>query len=254
MQESAAELEKRGIGLAAISYDSPAVLKGFADTRGITFPLLSDEGSATIKRYGLLNTGATGKAAGIPHPGTFVLDARGLVTARSFEAAYQERTSAASLLGTVNGRGGSKTETAHATISAVVSDAQVAPGTRIALFVDIAPKPKMHVYAPGQPEVIPVSLQLVEDDVKAHTPQFPAPEKYFFRPLNETQLVYSKPFRITQHATVALTPAVRQRARSAGATLRINGTVQYQACDDAICYTPVTVPLSWTIGLRDLVR
>jgi hypothetical protein len=27
----------------------------------------------------------------------------------------------------------------------------------------------------------------------------------------------------------------------------------YQACDDRLCYDPVTLPLSWTIGLKPLV-
>jgi hypothetical protein len=256
LQDAAADLEARGIGLAAISYDSPSTLKAFADARAITFPLLSDAGSATITQYGLLNRGATGRAAGIPHPGTFVLDARGTVTARSFESAYQERASAAALLGAATAIAGGrpKTETAHLFLSTSASNARVAPGTRIALYVDVAPKPKMHVYAPEQPDTIPVSLALDAADVKVHAPRFPPPEKYFFKPLNETQLVYSKPFRIVQEVTVALTPAVRERARADGATLTVAGTLQYQACDDAICYTPVTVPVSWTVGLRGLER
>ena len=256
MHEAAADLEKRGIGLAAISYDAPSTLKAFAAARGITFPLLSDAGSATIRRYQILNTEATGKGAGIPYPGTFVLDARGVVTARSFEAAYQERASPASILDSASGpaRGDAKTETAHLFVSATASDRRVAPGTRIALFVDIAPKPKMHVYAPGQPDVIPVSLKLDARDVRPHAAQFPRPERYFFQPLDETQLVYSKPFRIVQHVTVSLSPALHERARADGATLTITGAVQYQACDDAICYTPVTVPVTWTIGLRGMER
>jgi peroxiredoxin len=36
----------RGIQIAAITYDSPAVLKHFAERRGITYPLLSDEARA----------------------------------------------------------------------------------------------------------------------------------------------------------------------------------------------------------------
>jgi hypothetical protein len=256
LQDAAADLEARGIGLAAISYDSPSTLKAFADARAITFPLLSDAGSATITQYGLLNRGATGRAAGIPHPGTFVLDARGTVTARSFESAYQERASAAAIVGAAapNGRSGARTETAHVAVGTSASNTRVAPGTRIALYVDVAPRPKMHVYAPEQPEMIPVSLSLHAADVKIHPPRFPAPETYFFKPLNETQLVYSKPFRIVQEVTVALTPAVRERARADGATLTITGTLQYQACDDAICYAPVTVPVAWTLGLRPLER
>jgi peroxiredoxin len=45
----------RGIQIAAITYDSPAVLKHFAERRGITYPLLSDEGSRVIRAFGILN-------------------------------------------------------------------------------------------------------------------------------------------------------------------------------------------------------
>jgi AhpC/TSA family/Disulphide bond corrector protein DsbC len=252
LQASAPDLKKRGIGLAAISYDPPATLKTFADARGITFPLLSDAGSATIKRYNLLNVEATGRTAGIPYPGTFILNARGIVTSRSFEPSYQERVSASSLLGV--GQGTAKTETAHLVVTTASSDARVAPGTRLSLFVDIAPKSKMHVYAPEQKDVIPVSLQIDAGEVKAHAPVFPKPEKYFFKPLKETQLVYSKPFRLVQDITVALTPAIRERARSESSTIAVAGTLQYQACDDSICYMPVTVPLTWTLALTPLSR
>jgi peroxiredoxin len=40
--------------LATISYDSQQILADFTKRHGITFPLLSDVGSATIKRYGIL--------------------------------------------------------------------------------------------------------------------------------------------------------------------------------------------------------
>jgi hypothetical protein len=254
LQESVADLNARGLGLAAISYDAPAILKAFAGARAITFPLLSDVGSATIKRYNLLNLEATGPAAGVPYPGTFVLNARGVVTSRSFEAAYQERTSAAGILalGTAPGSGGGTTETAHLFVAAGASDARVAPGTRLALVVDVTPKPKMHVYAPEQKDVIPVSLTLDPGEFTPHPAQFPRPQKYVFKPLDETQLVFSTPFRIVQDITIALTPAVRERARASG-SITVTGTLRYQACDDAICYMPQSVPVTWTIGLKPLV-
>src|SRR5262245_60466543 len=49
-------LRKDGLGLAGISYDSQEILAAFSQQHGITFPLLSDVGSETIKRYGILNT------------------------------------------------------------------------------------------------------------------------------------------------------------------------------------------------------
>jgi hypothetical protein len=256
LQETLPELKQRGLGLAAISYDAPDVLKAFADARGITFPLLSDKGSATIRRYNLLNTEAEGPAAGVPYPGTFVLDAKGIVVSRSFEERYTERASAASLLAQV-GRlpnSAAPAETKHLSLTTAASDTRVAPGTRLSLIVDITPKPKMHVYSPEQKDFIPVSLKLEPGEFTAHPVVFPRPEKYFFKPLNETHLVFSRAFRLVQDVTMALTPALRERARQAGATVTIAGTLEYQACDDTICYLPERVPVSWTIGLRALER
>src|SRR5216683_1747034 len=56
LETRVADLVKSGIGLAAVSYDPVPVLADFSKRRGITFPLLSDAGSETIKRYGVLNT------------------------------------------------------------------------------------------------------------------------------------------------------------------------------------------------------
>jgi hypothetical protein len=94
------DIRKQGLGLIAISYDSPETLKKFADSRGISFPLISDSGSAIIKRYGILNEQQEPgtRSYGIPHPGTFIVDRNGVVTARFFEDAYQERYTAAAIL------------------------------------------------------------------------------------------------------------------------------------------------------------
>ena len=50
------ELRGQGLGVAAISYDSEAVLADFSQRRGITFPLLSDDDSSVIEAFGILNT------------------------------------------------------------------------------------------------------------------------------------------------------------------------------------------------------
>ena len=48
LQERYGDIKRRGLGLVAISYDSVDTLKKFADSRGISFPLISDDGSAII--------------------------------------------------------------------------------------------------------------------------------------------------------------------------------------------------------------
>jgi peroxiredoxin len=116
-------LRKDGLGLVGISYDSQEILAAFSEQHGITFPLLSDVGSATIKRYGILNTvaeegigpnrndpdviaqvkmyvsanGATERTRGIPFPGTFIVDRGGRVKARFFEDSYTVRNTVSNI-------------------------------------------------------------------------------------------------------------------------------------------------------------
>jgi len=127
----------------------------------------------------------------------------------------------------------------------------VAPGGRVSLVVEITPKEKMHVYAPGQPDVIPVSLTLTPGEAAAARPvQFPQPEKREFKELGETHLVYSRPFRIVQDVTIPASRSLSKRAVSAEASLTVKGVLKYQACDETICYAPVTVPITWTVALQ----
>jgi peroxiredoxin len=90
-----ADLEKieKDTQVIAISYDSVEVLGKFADKRKITFPLLSDSGSKTIRAYGLLNKEAKGKAEGIPYPGTILIDKEGVIRAKLFLEGYKDRHS-----------------------------------------------------------------------------------------------------------------------------------------------------------------
>ncbi len=146
-------------------------------------------------------------------------------------------------------------DTKHLTVAAPPVSVAVAPGARVSLTLDVTPKRTMHVYAPEQKDAgfIPISLTIDPNPaITASAVQFPRPER--LRTLDDVQLVYSKPFRIVQPVIVAATPAVRNRARTPGATVAITGTLRYQACDDTICYVPVTVPVAWTIPLQPATR
>jgi DsbC/DsbD-like thiol-disulfide interchange protein len=141
---------------------------------------------------------------------------------------------------------GAPTETRHLTITTSSTPAAAKAGQRVVLNVDVALKPKMHVYSPDQPkdqDYMPIVLTITAaDGFRLEKPRYPASEKFFFAPLKETQHVYSKPFRITQ--PIVLT------GDGASAPLTITGTVRYQACDDAICYVPQTVAVKWEIKNR----
>lgn len=131
-----------------------------------------------------------------------------------------------------------RTSTRHLDVASSVS---IKAG-KVVLVVDVSPKDAMHVYSPEQKDYIPVSLKIeTVDGLTASPAEFPKAEKRAFPALNETQLVYSRPFRITLPVTI--------RGTLAGT---IKGTLRYQACDETICYIPVNVPLTWTLPDRQL--
>jgi peroxiredoxin len=91
LQRDLKSIEEAGVQVVGISYDAPAVLKRFSDKAKITFPLLSDPDSKTIEDYHILNVAAKGKAEGVPYPGTFILDKKGVIRAKVFLEGYRDR-------------------------------------------------------------------------------------------------------------------------------------------------------------------
>jgi AhpC/TSA family/Disulphide bond corrector protein DsbC len=285
LQSRLKELGDKGLGVAAISYDRPEILADFSRRRGITFPLLSDAGSATIKAFGLLNTlaedavgpdkddpavavdvhtfvAAAGVAPdpariGMAFPGTLILDRQGRVTSRFFEDLYIERNTVSSILMKLGGTGrsvtGAKVSTAQLEVTTYPSDPAVAPGNRFMLALNIEPHPGVHVYAPGATSYRVIALTIAPQPLVRVLPlKYPASETYFFKPLKERVPVYRKPFTLLQELVLEGTPEA-QKALRGRESLTLTGTLDYQACDDTLCFTPASVPLSWTLTLRPLV-
>ena len=253
------DIRKQGLGLIAISYDSPETLKAFAASRGIRFPLIADPGSAIIRRYGILNDQQEPdtRSYGIPHPGTFIVDRNGVVTARFFEDAYQERYTAAAILtarGAGPGGAAVRADTSHLQLRASISDTAVAPGERISIVVAVTPRSGMHVYAPGKHDYRVVRVTVDPQPwLRTHDTRYPPSEIYHFKPLDERVEVYAKPFRLLQDVTILATPEV-QKTLAAVSSITIAGALEYQACDDRICYNPARVPFSFTLAVKALDR
>ena len=235
------------------------VLADFAARRGITFPLLSDAGSAVIKQYGILNTtvATTNPTYGIPFPGTFIVDADGVVTSRFFEAAYQERDTITSVLvklGATVDLPATRVAARNLTLTTYVTDQTAAPGTHFSLVIDVVPGPRVHVYAPGVVGYKPIALSIqAQPALVVREAQFPKADDYFFTPLNEHVAVFQRPFRIIQDLAIDPSPQAAAALKDKTA-MSLAGTLDYQACDDKVCFTPQSVPLTWTIGLRALDR
>jgi DsbC/DsbD-like thiol-disulfide interchange protein len=233
------------------------VLRNFAQRRHITFPLLSDEGSKTIRAFGILNEEVEPGTPfyGIPHPGTFIVDPQGRVAAKYFEDDFRRRYTASDILVTRYGAAGASHTTAatrHLSVSSSASADWVRPGQRIALALDISLKPGIHVYAPGVEGYIGIEWTIKPSPaIAAHAVRFPPAEKIALPAIGETAPVYKGNFRLVREITIADQRAVMPLLDANG-NLTIEGALRYQACDDRICYIPQTVPLRWTVHFEPL--
>jgi peroxiredoxin len=274
------------LGVAAISYDSPEILAAFSRQRNITFPLLSDVGSSTISAFGIRNPAADWafgpdkddpavvaeiqkyvavagvrpfpSMVGMAFPGTFMLDRQGRVSSRFFEDFYVDRSTTSSVMMRL-GAGkppvaATRVSTAHLEITTFASDATIAVGNRFTVALDVSPHAHVHVYAPGAGSYRPIAVTIAPQPfVQLRPLPYPPSEIYFFKPLNERVPVYQKPFRLIQEVLLEGTTAAQAALRDKP-SVTLTGMVEYQACDDKLCFNPATVPVTWTLPLRQLVR
>ena len=260
LQHSLDALHRRGLGLAAISYDSADVLRNFAQRKGITYPLLSDGDSSVIRAWGLLNESVDKETPqyGIPFPGTFILDAAGVVQQKYFEADFRQRYTASGILvrqyGAAPGAGGQSIETKHLRLNSSASEATVHWGQRLALVAEVELKRGMHVYAPGVQGYIPIEFRLNPSPAfQSHGPGYPPGRSLHLKAIGETVPVLEGRFRIAEDITIAPDAQTRPALTPEG-NLVVEGALRYQACDAKICYPPQTVPLRWTLRYEALDR
>jgi hypothetical protein len=139
--------------------------------------------------------------------------------------------------------------TDHLKLTTYPSDAAVGPGDRTSLVIEVEPGEGMHVFAPGAESYRVVTLTVATQPFVRVLPlQYPPSEIYVFAPLSERIPVYQKPFILRQELVIDTHPQARAALRGKP-SLTVTGTLEYQACDDRICFNPVSVPLSWTLPL-----
>jgi DsbC/DsbD-like thiol-disulfide interchange protein len=128
----------------------------------------------------------------------------------------------------------------HAAI--VAAPVEGATPGKVTLFLDVTPKPGIHVYAPGSKDYIPISVKLDQAaGIKPGKLTYPKSEMMTFG--DEKVPVFQKAFRLTQEITL-------DKSVAASGTLTVAGTVHLQACDDRVCFPPENVPVKWTVGVK----
>lgn len=228
------------------------VLAGFAEKYGIAYSLLSDEGSVVIRRLGLLNEQVQEHHAvygiakrddvyGVPYPGTFLLDERGVVTDKRFQDSYRERETGVGIL--ESGFGLESTPLgpeARASAEGIAIRAYLDSDTyrsmqRLRLTVELVPEAGLHVYGRPVPEgYTPLSIDVAPiEGLEIGELEGPAPRPFRVEGLDEEFFVYEGRVRLA----LPLTFAQRTGDQTVDVTLR------YQACTTTDCHIPSAVRL-----------
>lgn len=148
------------------------------------------------------------------------------------------------------GLGPVRNDTMHLTVQTSISDTVVTPGKKLSLAFDVTPKRRMHVYAPGKHDYQVITVKLDPQPwLKVERPTYPPSEIYHFKALDEKVETYGKPFTLVQELTVLDTAAARKALASAS-PITLSGRLEYQACDDKVCYAPTRIPVSFALTVK----
>jgi hypothetical protein len=142
-----------------------------------------------------------------------------------------------------------RSDTMHLTVNTSISDTVVSAGETVSVTFDITPKRSMHVYAPGKHDYQVIAVKLDPQPwMKVAPTSYPPSEIYHFKELDEKVETYGKPFQLVQDVTI-LNSAAAKKALAAS-PIKLSGTLQYQACDDKVCYAPTKVPVSFDLTVK----
>ena len=144
-----------------------------------------------------------------------------------------------------------RNDTMHLTLNTSISAAEVAPGKKLSVTFDVTPKRNMHVYAPGKHDYQVIAVKNDPQPwLKVAPTAYPPSEIYHFKELDEKVETYGKPFKLVQDITVLDTAAARKAL--AAAPVKLSGRLEYQACDDKVCYAPAKIPVSFTLTAKSI--
>jgi peroxiredoxin len=265
-------LKRAGLGLAAISYDSRAVLRDFAARKKITFPLLSDHESTVIRGFDVadrryrkgaqLDVDSSGEVPvyGLADPSVFVISRDGVVIWRFVSEHEELRLTAGSILERSIHEAVNQTRTAVAAgktrLNLTASDTSVNLGSRVTIGIELQIEDGWHVYSPqagGDYRALAWRMQESEcsfvGDVSYPEPQWDQPA-FADRKLP----TYQGTVRLTREVVIRpmisdASPAALARFRKSclGSDNRFHvaGSLQLQICSDRECLPPQSVPLGW---------
>ena len=228
-------LEQNGVRIAAVSYDAPVILAEFAQRHAIGFPLLSDRGSETIRRFGIFNFNMAPelRAYGVPHPVEYLVARDGTVVNKYFVPNYQHRVTGSAValrqFGTVDREAPAATmESGALAVQIGFPSAKAFAGQEVAFFAKFSLQPGWHIYGAPLPEgYTTTSITFDSPKIGSQKLELPAAEMLDFPVLQETLPVYSGSFN-------GLGTLLLKHPLPDG-KLVLPGRLGFQMCSETVC-------------------
>jgi peroxiredoxin len=252
LEHSRAMLEKNGIRIAAVSYDAVEKLTAFARKKGIGFPLLSDEGSATIRRFGILNANfAPGlRSHGAAHPVTYLVAPDGIVVRKYFVPNYLHRVSGSAVALREFGAGAANaaTVTLHSgalTVQIGLSGEKAFPGQEVGFFAKFELEAGWHLYGSPLPEEY-TTTSIAFDDPRIERQSFELPLAGFRKIAPDEELP------LLSGSFDALGSLLLKFECEPG-RIALPGRLTFQQCSDTVCEAPQSISFELPLTIEPLV-
>lgn len=146
--------------------------------------------------------------------------------------------------------GAVRNDTMHLTVLTSITGSEAEPGKSVTIAFDVTPKRNMHVYAPGKHDYQVIAVKIDPQPwLKVQPTAYPPSEIYHFKELDEKVETYSKPFTLRQEVAILDTPAAK-KVLAAAPAVKLSGRLEYQACDDKVCYAPARIPVTFSLTVK----
>jgi len=244
-----------------MTYDNVATLRDFATRANITYPLLADPESSTIRGFRMLDPDNSANnipdhgAKNVAYPGWFWIEPTGTVRDRFIDGNWNDRFSANTvitrLFPELIEKSGPQRSAPHLEADLLQSDRSASPGSRITLAVEIRLPKGVHVYAPGAVGYKPLEL-ILDPGIEFATrpPSYPKSKILYLKAIKERVPVFEGKLRVSQDIVISDRGAFQRKLpkeHTQSLSVVVKGTLRYQACDRRECFRPASLPIEWTL-------
>ena len=214
--------------------------------------MLSDKGSAVIRKFGILNTNIPEGHPfyGIPFPGDYLIGVDARVVDKQFLPNYETRPAASEVLlknfGVAGGASSLTINAGDVRATVTISSDRAVPGRQLGVSAVFEIPPGWHLYGQPLPEnFVATSVSFDSDAVSAQSFDFPKATPVEFKSLGETLPVYT--------GTVRAVGSILIKSGLKPGDYKLKGALRFQECSDQICKLPQKIAFEVPMTIDPMV-